>query len=172
MAPLLKGAGGGSVGGSDGSGPSGLSGTRGSGGASRAPVAGAPRMRLALAVSSSTLDNFGPPPDVPCPIDKPLPKSLAALARLGRGPRVASAGKRKGFPRSGRSGGKLGDQLLGEVEVGADVLDVVQVLQALDEAHHLGGLLVVQGDHRLGDEGPLGGVHFQSGALHLPAHVF
>src|SRR5206468_12543179 len=58
-----------------------------------------------------------------------------------------------------RSTRDLGEDLLGDVEVGGHALDVVEVLERLDQAKVLTCPLLINGDRALGDHRALGVLH-------------
>src|SRR6476659_2934769 len=68
------------------------------------------------------------------------------------------------------SGVELLHDLVGDVEVGVEVLHVVEVLEDVDEPEHLGGGVLVELDLHVGHERRLGGVVVEPGGLQRLAH--
>src|SRR5918994_4382835 len=64
-----------------------------------------------------------------------------------------------------RPSADLGHHLVGDVEVGVDVLDVVEVFQGVEEAEDPEGHVAVEGDRHAGDHGDLGGVVGDAGGV-------
>src|SRR3990172_2978712 len=89
----------------------------------------------------------------------------------GSTPRTMRAAGSVKRPYSRLGGCVLHEDGIGEVGVGEDLLDVVEVFEVVEEAEDLAGGGGVEGDGVLGEHGELGGGHAEAGLLERLAHA-
>src|SRR6266511_1442759 len=101
------------------------------------------------------------------------PKTTAPLGTGQSHPcNLAHPGDRNATASTARGSARLGQDLLGDVEVRVDGLDVFEVFEVLDQPEHRAGLVAADGDAGLWKHRELGGHYDYSFVLQRLAHRY